>query len=77
MADNRLVITVAPQKDVRPHGNTYPGNAVGIDINIIITPTIHTQNSSETKPQDVLRGSPPLGLKLKRKFQIFFGEVIR
>jgi len=28
MADNRFVITVAPQKDICPHGNTYPINAV-------------------------------------------------
>jgi hypothetical protein len=30
IADSRLVITVAPQKDIRPHGRTYPKNAVAI-----------------------------------------------
>ena len=29
-AENRLVITVAPQKDICPHGRTYPKNAVAI-----------------------------------------------
>jgi len=24
MAETRLVMTVAPQKDICPHGNTYP-----------------------------------------------------
>ena len=38
----RFVITVAPQKDICPHGKTYPRNAVAIDINIIITSIIHT-----------------------------------
>jgi len=41
MAENKLVITVAPQKDICPHGSTYPKNAVAITINRIITPTIH------------------------------------
>jgi len=40
-AENRLVITVAPQNDICPHGKTYPKNAVAIVINKIITPTIH------------------------------------
>lgn len=39
IADKRLVITVAPQKDIWPQGNTYPKNAVAITINRIITPT--------------------------------------
>jgi hypothetical protein len=30
MAENRLVITVAPQNLICPHGNTYPINAVAI-----------------------------------------------
>jgi len=40
MADTRLVITVAPQNDIWPHGNTYPTNAVLIVTNISDTPTI-------------------------------------
>jgi hypothetical protein len=27
MADSKLVITVAPQKDICPHGKTYPMKA--------------------------------------------------
>jgi hypothetical protein len=38
IADKRLVITVAPQKDICPHGKTYPINAVPITKNKIITP---------------------------------------
>lgn len=41
IADNRLVITVAPQKDICPHGSTYPRKAVAITRNRIVTPTIH------------------------------------
>jgi hypothetical protein len=41
MADTKLVITVAPQKDICPHGNTYPKKAVPIKINKIITPDVH------------------------------------
>lgn len=41
IADSRLVITVAPQNDICPHGRTYPKNAVAIIINNIIIPTIH------------------------------------
>lgn len=40
MADKRLVITVAPQNDICPHGSTYPMNAVPIVKNNKITPTI-------------------------------------
>jgi hypothetical protein len=32
---------VAPQKDICPHGSTYPIKAVGIVMNRIITPVIH------------------------------------
>lgn len=39
IADNKSVITVAPQKDIWPHGNTYPRNVVTIII--IKTPIIH------------------------------------
>ena len=31
IAVNKLVITVAPQKLIWPHGKTYPINAVAID----------------------------------------------
>ena len=41
IADAKFVITVAPQKDICPHGNTYPKNAVPITKNIIITPIDH------------------------------------
>lgn len=40
-ADNRFVITVAPQNDICPHGNTYPKNAVAIVASIIIIPIFH------------------------------------
>jgi hypothetical protein len=40
-ADSRFVITVAPQKDICPHGSTYPIKAVAIVMNRIITPVIH------------------------------------
>ena len=42
MADNVPVITVAPQKDICPHGSTYPRNAVAIVVRRIATPEIHT-----------------------------------
>jgi len=38
IADNKLVITVAAQKDICPHGRTYPRKAVAIRMMIIITP---------------------------------------
>lgn len=38
MADKRLVMTVAPQNDICPHGRTYPINAVAITVNNKITP---------------------------------------
>jgi len=37
-----LVITVAPQYDICPHGRTYPINAVIIAIRIITIPDIQT-----------------------------------
>jgi len=42
MADTKLVMTVAPQKDIWPHGSTYPRNAVAIRIKKIKVPVIHT-----------------------------------
>jgi len=41
MADNKFVITVAPQNDICPHGKTYPTKAVIIVNNKRITPMIH------------------------------------
>ena len=41
IADRRLVITVAPQNDICPQGNTYPINAVVIVRNKIATPIDH------------------------------------
>jgi len=38
IADIRFVITVAAQKDICPHGRTYPIKAVAIKIRIIIIP---------------------------------------
>ena len=48
IADRRLVITVAPQYDICPQGNTYPVNAVAIDIKRIIIPipqTLYVMNN--------------------------------
>ena len=39
MAESKLVITVAPQKYICPHGRTYPMKAVPITRKRIITPT--------------------------------------
>jgi len=41
IADIKLVITVAPQKDICPQGNTYPTKAVPINKNRIKTPETH------------------------------------
>lgn len=41
IADRRLVITVAPQKDIWPHGKTYPMKAVAITVNNNTTPMFH------------------------------------
>jgi len=41
IADKRFVITVAPQKDICPQGNTYPTKAVIIVNNNKNTPIIH------------------------------------
>lgn len=42
MADIKLVITVAPQKDICPHGKTYPKKAVAMSVNKIMVPEYHT-----------------------------------
>ena len=42
MAEKRLVITVAPQKDICPQGRTYPINAVAITKSKIVIPEPQT-----------------------------------
>jgi len=42
IAENRLVITVAPQKDICPHGSTYPRKAAAIVRRSRTIPLIHT-----------------------------------
>jgi len=42
IAERVPVITVAPQKDICPHGSTYPRNAVAITVSRRITPDAHT-----------------------------------
>lgn len=46
IAENRLVITVAPQKDIWPQGSTYPKKAAAIVASRIDTPTIQVWVSS-------------------------------
>jgi hypothetical protein len=41
IAENKFVITVAPQNLICPHGRTYPMNAVAIVTMNIITPIFH------------------------------------
>jgi len=41
IAENKFVITVAPQNDICPQGKTYPRKAVAITSKRIITPTDH------------------------------------
>lgn len=41
IAERRLVITVAPQKDIWPHGRTYPIKAVAITANNSMIPIFH------------------------------------
>lgn len=42
IAEIKLVITVAPQNDIWPHGKMYPKNAVAIKIKIIKIPDNQT-----------------------------------
>lgn len=42
MADRTPVMTVAPQNDICPHGNTYPKNAVAIVARSSMIPDIQT-----------------------------------
>jgi len=46
IAENRLVITVAPQNLICPHGRTYPINAVAIVRMNRITPRFHVSDSA-------------------------------
>jgi hypothetical protein len=41
IADRRTVITVEPQNDICPHGNTHPINAIAVVKNRITTPMDH------------------------------------
>jgi hypothetical protein len=41
IAESRLVITVAPQNDICPHGRTYLIKAVAITVNSKMMPTSH------------------------------------
>lgn len=45
MAESRLVITVAPQNDICPHGRTYPMNAVAMTVNNSSTPMFHVSRN--------------------------------
>jgi len=45
IAENRLVITVAPQNLIWPHGRTYPINAVAIARINNTTPRFHVSVS--------------------------------
>ena len=47
IAENRLVITVAPQNLICPHGSRYPMNAVAIDKIKIVTPIFHVSSFFE------------------------------
>ncbi len=42
ITEKRLVITVAPHKDIWPHGKTYPIKATAINNKNKVTPVIHT-----------------------------------
>jgi hypothetical protein len=46
MAANKLVITVAPQKDICPHGKIYPIKAVAIIAIYKIKPDNHIKSSA-------------------------------
>lgn len=41
IAESKFVITVAPQKDICPQGNTYPKNAEAMVSKKITTPKFH------------------------------------
>lgn len=41
ITERKLVMTEVPQKDICPHGKTYPTKAVIINIKKIVIPVIH------------------------------------
>jgi hypothetical protein len=41
IAESRLVITVAPQNDICPHGRTYPIKAVAMNVSSSMIPMFH------------------------------------
>jgi hypothetical protein len=51
MAENRLVITVAPQNDIWPHGRTYPRKAAAMVITISPIPVDQTAFFFEGEPK--------------------------
>jgi hypothetical protein len=51
MAENRFVITVAPQNDICPHGSTYPRKAAAIVATISTIPEDHTAFFFEGEPK--------------------------
>lgn len=51
MAENKLVITVAPQNDICPHGRTYPRKAAAMVITISPIPVDQTAFFFEGEPK--------------------------
>jgi len=47
IAENRFVITVAPQNLIWPHGSTYPINAVAMVRINKITPKFHVSTNEK------------------------------
>lgn len=66
MAENKLVITVAPQKDICPQGRTYPKKAVAIKIKIIIIPVI--QVFKKKKKRRVVNSSTNVDIHKNKKY---------
>ena len=85
IAESRLVITVAPQKDIWPQGRTYPTKAVAITVSIMITPIDHVViNLYEPKymPRPVCRymqmknSDAPFACKVRRVQPLFTSRQI-
>jgi hypothetical protein len=51
IAENKLVITVAPQNDIWPHGRTYPRKAAAMVITISPIPVDQTAFFFEGEPK--------------------------
>jgi hypothetical protein len=51
IAENRFVITVAPQNDICPHGRTYPRKAAAIVATISVIPEVQTAFFFEGEPK--------------------------